>query len=230
MDNEIQVDSDHQSMMIEGGMRIDPRRERFPCCIVWTSLPVISWLIPFVGHIGICREDGVILDFAGPNCVSVDDFAFGAVARYVQINKDKECCISSHSSAPQGDQEYQYDDLRRGALTWDEALEKGMLEFQQRTYSLFTCNCHSFVANNLNRLGFRSGGWNVVNIAVLIFLKGRWLSKAAAVRSYLPFVVVSGLGFAFGGTTYLSFLALFAFLLVGWFLLGTYCFKNLIYS
>ncbi|TYG94631.1 hypothetical protein ES288_A11G203500v1 [Gossypium darwinii] len=34
-------------------------------------------------------EDGVILDFAGPSCVSIDDFAFGAVARYIQINKDK---------------------------------------------------------------------------------------------------------------------------------------------
>ncbi|KAE8695146.1 Thioredoxin H-type 1, H1,TRX1 [Hibiscus syriacus] len=138
MDMEEQVDLDHQSMMIEGGMRIDPRRE---------------------------REDGVILDFAGPNCVSVDDFSFGAVARYVQINKDKEYCISSNSSALQGDREYQNDDPRIGTLTWDEALEKGMLEFQQRMYSLFTCNCHSFVANNLNRLGFRSGGWNVVNVA-----------------------------------------------------------------
>lgn len=84
-----QVDYDHQSIMVEGGMQIDLRRERFPYCIVWTPLPITSWLIPFIGHIGICREDGVILDFAGPSCVSIDDFAFGAVARYIQINKDK---------------------------------------------------------------------------------------------------------------------------------------------
>lgn len=69
--------------------QIDPRRSRFPHCIVWTPLPVISWLIPFIGHVGICREDGVILDFAGPNFVCVDNFAFGAVSRYIQINKDK---------------------------------------------------------------------------------------------------------------------------------------------
>lgn len=80
-------------LMIEGStspnLEIDPKRARFPCCIVWTPLPFISWLIPFVGHIGICREDGVILDFAGPNFVSVDNFAFGAVARYIQISKEK---------------------------------------------------------------------------------------------------------------------------------------------
>ncbi|PPD99771.1 hypothetical protein GOBAR_DD03177 [Gossypium barbadense] len=255
---EEQVDYDHRSIMVESGMQIDPRRERFPYCIVWTPLPITSWLIPFIGHIGICREDGVILDFAGPSCVSIDDFAFGAVARYIQINKDKErivkpakcnilcflvtceCtvvdivakhfeyCISYHSSALKGDQEYQHDDLRE-ALTWDDALEKGIQEFQHRPYNLFTCNCHSFVANNLNRLGFHSGGWNVVNLAVLIFLNGRWVNKTAVLRSHLPFVVVSGIGLVFGGTTYLSLLALLVFLLVGWFLLGTYCFKNLIY-
>lgn len=73
---------------------IDPERARFPCCIVWTPLPVISWLIPFIGHIGICREDGVILDFAGPNFVCVDHFAFGAVARYVKLNREEVCSLS----------------------------------------------------------------------------------------------------------------------------------------
>lgn len=85
-------DPEHQLMINESfavNMEIDPKRARFPCCIVWTPLPVISWLIPFIGHIGICREDGVVLDFAGPNFVCVDNFAFGAVARYFQISKEK---------------------------------------------------------------------------------------------------------------------------------------------
>lgn len=49
--------------------------------------------MPFIGHIGICREDGVILDFAGPNFVSVDNFAFGAVTRYIQLNGDEVCTL-----------------------------------------------------------------------------------------------------------------------------------------
>ncbi|KAJ6732822.1 hypothetical protein OIU74_004718 [Salix koriyanagi] len=118
--------------------------------------------------------------------------------------------------------------LGTDALAWDDALLKGTQEFQHHSYSLFTCNCHSFVANNLNRLGFHSGGWNVVNLATLIFLKGQWVSTGAMVRSYLPFVVVCGFGLIFGGMTFLTFLAFFTSLLVGWFLLGTYCFKDLI--
>lgn len=90
----MELDTEPKAMMIEhsnvpNSMQIDPTRARFPCCVVWTPLPVISWLLPFVGHVGIGREDGVIVDFAGPNFVSVDNFAFGPVARYIQMTKEK---------------------------------------------------------------------------------------------------------------------------------------------
>ncbi|KAF6163033.1 hypothetical protein GIB67_004217 [Kingdonia uniflora] len=68
---------------------IDPYKASFPCCIVWTPLPVVSWLAPFIGHVGICREDGVILDFSGSNFVNTNDFAYGAVARYLQLDREK---------------------------------------------------------------------------------------------------------------------------------------------
>lgn len=68
---------------------IDSKKAKFPCCLVWTPLPVVSWLAPFIGHVGICREDGTILDFSGSNFVNVDDFAFGAVARYLQLDREQ---------------------------------------------------------------------------------------------------------------------------------------------
>lgn len=68
---------------------VDPNKANFPCCIVWTPLPVVSWLAPFIGHVGICREDGVVLDFSGSNFVNVDDFAFGAAARYLQLDRNQ---------------------------------------------------------------------------------------------------------------------------------------------
>lgn len=68
---------------------IDPKNSKFPCCLVWSPLPVVSWLAPFIGYIGICREDGVILDFAGSYIVSVDDFAFGSVARYLPLSREQ---------------------------------------------------------------------------------------------------------------------------------------------
>lgn len=206
---------------------IDPVRARFPCCIVWTPLPVLSWFIPFIGHVGICREDGVILDFAGPNFVCVDHFTFGAVARYIQLNREK-CRVSPILSGVESQDAYRKTGLNEIA-SWDDALKKSTQEFQHRNYSLFACNCHSFVANNLNRMAYSGHDkWNVVNLAVFMFFKGTWVSRTAAARSLLPFVVVCSLGFLFGGSNFAIFLAAFAFILVGWFVVGTYCFKNLI--
>ena len=68
----------------------------------------------------------------------------------------------------------------------------------------------------------------MVNLAALMFLKGRWVSKGAVIRTFLPFGVVFSIGVAMGGTTFLTFLAFFTFFLVGWFVLGTYVFKNLV--
>ncbi|CAN1122097.1 Protein RTE1-HOMOLOG [Linum perenne] len=227
------VDPEQQRILDEnfsGSLQIDPNRARFPYCIVWTPLPVISWLIPFIGHVGICREDGVILDFAGPNFVCVDNFAFGAVTRYFQINNEKDCDLLSHESAFIGQEEDEYSLQKSGkdGLGWDGALTKGTQEFQHHAYSLLTCNCHSFVANNLNRLGFQSGGWNVVNLALLLLMKGRWVSTGAMLKSYLPFVIVSVFGIILGGMTFLTFWVFFMVLLVGWFIMATYCFKDLI--
>ncbi|KAI7988102.1 Protein REVERSION-TO-ETHYLENE SENSITIVITY1 [Camellia lanceoleosa] len=70
---------------------IDPKKAKFPCCLVWTPLPVVSWLAPFIGHVGICREDGAVLDFSGSNFVNVDEFAYGAVARYLQLDREQVC-------------------------------------------------------------------------------------------------------------------------------------------
>uniref|UniRef100_A0A1J3F229 Protein RTE1--like protein n=1 Tax=Noccaea caerulescens TaxID=107243 RepID=A0A1J3F229_NOCCA len=224
-------DSEHGMMLgFADPMKIDPRRERFPCCIVWTPLPFISWLVPFIGHVGICREDGVILDFAGPNFVCVDNFAFGAVSRYIQINNEKESSLSSGSCMFNGESSRyeQEEGSHEKEPTWDDALRKGIQEYQHHSYNIFTCNCHSFVANNLNRLAIRSGGWNVVNLAALVFLKGRWVSKTAMVKSLLPSIIVYALGILLGGWTFIASCSILAVLLTGWFIMGTYCFKSLI--
>ena len=45
-------------LMEELNSKIDVKNQRFPCCIVWSPLPPITWILPFIGHTGICTEDG----------------------------------------------------------------------------------------------------------------------------------------------------------------------------
>jgi len=206
--------------------QVDLERSRFPCCVVWTPLPIVSWLAPFIGHMGICREDGVILDFAGPNFVSVDDFAFGAVARYIQLSK-QQCCFPMHLSGHTCKSGFKHTELGT-SISWDDALHNSTQHFQHKSYNLFTCNCHSFVANCLNRLSYGGSiGWNVINVATLIIFRGQWVNKMAIVRSFSPFIIVSCIGLLMAGWPFLMGLSFFSLLLVGWFLIGTYCVKSL---
>ena len=65
---------------------MNPAEARFPLCITWTPLPLISWFLPMIGHTGICGADGIIYDFAGPYYISKDDFAFGETHKYVVLD------------------------------------------------------------------------------------------------------------------------------------------------
>uniref|UniRef100_A0A8C0L9S2 Transmembrane protein 222 n=1 Tax=Canis lupus dingo TaxID=286419 RepID=A0A8C0L9S2_CANLU len=53
-----------------GSSAMDVDRSRFPYCVVWTPIPVLTWFFPIIGHMGICTSTGVIRDFAGPYFVS----------------------------------------------------------------------------------------------------------------------------------------------------------------
>ncbi|XP_077224190.1 protein REVERSION-TO-ETHYLENE SENSITIVITY1-like isoform X2 [Tasmannia lanceolata] len=173
------------------------------------------------------REDGTILDFSGSNFVNVDDFAFGAVARYIQLDREKGCFppnLGSHTC------KHGYKHSEHGtAITWDDALLLSMHHFQHKSYNLFTCNCYAFVANCLNRISYGgSMGWNIIDVAAMIMFKGRWVDRMSMFRSFFPFVAVVCLGIGMAGSAFLMGLTFFSFLLIGWFLLGTYCVKNLI--
>lgn len=82
---------------------IDANKDRFPFCIVWTPLPLLSWIVPLIGHMGIGTSSGVIRDFAGPYFVAEDDFAFGKPTKYWRL-----------------DPKLAVDDVRG----WDDGIEK----------------------------------------------------------------------------------------------------------
>ncbi|XP_047060400.1 protein REVERSION-TO-ETHYLENE SENSITIVITY1 [Lolium rigidum] len=231
---EIQADFDVEDIRSKNELQelwpvgeIDPKRGRFPCCIVWTPLPVVSWLAPYIGHVGICQEDGSVLDFAGSNLVSMDNFAYGSVARYLQLDR-KKSCFPSNLAAHVCECSYKHAEVGT-ATSWDGALQLGTRHFQHKYYNLFTCNCYSFVANCLNRLAH--GGsveWNVLNVAALVWLHGEWVDKMSIVRSFAPFVIVSCIGILMAGWSFLIGISAFCSLLIGWFVFAVYCSKGLV--
>lgn len=65
---------------------MDFERDRYPFCIVWTPIPLLTWICPIIGHMGIATSSGVIRDFAGPYVVSEDNMAFGRPTKYWKMN------------------------------------------------------------------------------------------------------------------------------------------------
>jgi len=153
----------------EGGVSvIDPSRNRYPYCIVWSPLPPITWLLPFIGHTGIADSEGIIYDFAGPYTIGREYMAFGEPTRYIQLDPRK--C---------------------NELDWDRAVREGCSVYSRRMHNICCDNCHSHVAAALNFAGYnglRNRG--MVHIGVWFFFQGKFTSASAFIRTYLPFLVI----------------------------------------
>lgn len=96
-------------------LTIDKDNSRFPYCIVWTPIPCLTTIFPFIGHTGICNSSGIIHDFAGSYYVSIDNMAFGSPCKYIQLNPSA-----------------------REMVYWDKAIQKGDDIFNTEQHNLIT--------------------------------------------------------------------------------------------
>lgn len=139
-------------------------------CIVWSPLPPITWIIPFIGHLGITDSRGIASDFRGPYYVGDDGrMAFGAPTRALSLRESLSVM---------------------DADAWDQAICKANQVYSGRMHNLFCDNCHSHVAYALNEMPLQAYGirkWDMVKLAVLIFVKGRFLSARAIYAQFGPF-------------------------------------------
>ena len=153
---------------IKNKYQIDTIKHRYPFCIVWTPIPLISWLIPSIGHVGICESNGIIHDFAGPFYVSIDDMAFGFPTKAIVLKlSEKEF------------NEY------------DKAVNAGTNHYNKMDYNFFTNNCHSFVAKVLNKLKYKGkNDYTMVDVWWMLVTRSRFLSWIDMFKSYCGFMVI----------------------------------------
>ncbi|CAL8102922.1 unnamed protein product [Calicophoron daubneyi] len=149
---------------------VNPPRHRFPHCLVWTPIPILTWILPIVGHLGITSIGGVIYDFAAPYTVNEDDMAFGWPTMYCQL------------------------DLSRVGVpdSWDKAVFEANECYKRRVHHLLYDNCHSHVAHALN--GMRYDGkqnWNMFRVGLLLFCSGKYVSRRSFLSSWLPFMIIA---------------------------------------
>ena len=147
---------------------IDPSRQIYPYCIVWTPIPCISWLFPFIGHTGIGDSQGVLYDFAGPYSIGKGNLAFGAPTRYLELNPS--LCRE---------------------FDWDRGIQEGCAIYCKRMHNLCYDNCHSHVAKCLNLMGYNNKVHrNMFSIGVMMFFSGRFVGLYEFFATYFPFSII----------------------------------------
>lgn len=152
---------------------IDDVMSKFPFCIVWTPIPILTWIFPFIGHMGIAMSNGVIRDFAGPYFVSEDNMAFGRPTRFLMLDITK---VPNSS-----------------ACEWDECISKASIVYGSRMHNLIWDNCHSHVGMALSLMKYDgSTKWNMVRLASWMFFCGRYVSFVGALKTWLPFIILLG--------------------------------------
>ncbi|MFH4978542.1 hypothetical protein AB6A40_005251 [Gnathostoma spinigerum] len=155
---------------LSGPMEVNPSKRRYPFCVVWTPIPVITWIFPLIGHMGIATSKGVIRDFAGSYFVSEDDMAFGWPTKYWQLDPNM---------------------VDGAAEAWDRAVKDASNEYKNHIHNLLCDNCHSHVALALNTMKY--GGeatFNMFNLTLALHLRGVYVGFGGFLKQWLPFFVL----------------------------------------
>lgn len=144
--------------------KIDIENDRYPYCIVWSPIPVLTWFFPFIGHMGLANSKGIIFDFAGPYTINHDNFAFGRPTRYLQLVPTKG---------------------------WDEALSTANAIYAKRMHNLCCDNCHSHVAVALEGMKYNGKTrYDMVSLCFWMFFTGSYTDFNGFVSTWLGFVVL----------------------------------------
>jgi hypothetical protein len=124
----------------------------YPCSLLWTPIHPITWLLPFVGHLGVTDSSGALHDWGGGpiRACRPKHMMFGEPARYIPLHP-------------------------RDKAAWDDAIARADDEYLHYIHCMVCgSDCHSHVARVLNLRRVGGFGWhNKVILAAWVFFCGR---------------------------------------------------------
>ena len=134
----------------------------FPMCIVWTKLPCLSDLFPFLGHTGIGDFSGVIHDFHGQNRVMTNNLQYGEPQKYVKL------------------------ELRGiSQLDFDTAIKEADEQHKEKHDNVCFDNLDSHVATVLNKIKYRGRtDHNLLSVWWMCCTESQYVGKRQFVFTY----------------------------------------------
>ena len=140
----------------------------FPILYYLDSNTIVSYLFPSIGLTGIGTSSGIIHDFAGSFFVSMDNFSFGKLTKYILLVLiDWKNIIGTEQ-------------LKKVTIN---------LIWKNIIFSLIIVHSHAtFVLNQLNFHG--KNNYNIVSIWWMLIAKGRYVSFCGFLKAYLCFSII----------------------------------------
>ena len=144
---------------------IDPENEHYPCCITWTTIPVVSWWFPFVGHPAICDIEGIHHDYSFPRIVHAGKkLILGRTFKYVPL-------------------EYG-DGITDKDLT--EAIDKANKKWKRKMHKYVFDNCHDYVVDILNDIKHKNkSDWNNLSLTWELLMNSTFVNGNRRILSYI---------------------------------------------
>jgi hypothetical protein len=147
--------------------KIYPSKNRYPYCIVWTPIPFLTYIIPFIGQTGIANSKGIIHDYSASFFVNIDDFSFGKPTKYLKLDLNE-----------------------KEKIDYDKAIEKGDLKFRTLIYNFFRNNSHMYVAYILNQIKYKGkSDFNMIYIWWILIWRGKYISFLSFIKTYIGFFI-----------------------------------------
>ena len=167
-DKKIQKEKKEQKQKEEFKIKIDKKNDKYPYSLVWTSIPCITHLLPWIGHMGICKSNGIIYDFSGSYSINENKFFFGKPYKFAYLEPNE-----------------------KEREKWDECIDKIVSKFRRENYSFFCNNCHSFCFEVLNEIKYNGkSNYGMIGVWWLIVKKGKYLSCVNVFKTYFVFIII----------------------------------------
>lgn len=145
---------------------VDIDRGRWPYCVVWTPIPVLTWFLPIFGHTAIGSSKGIIYDFTDDVEINMDNQSYGKPTKF-----------------------YQFTPLPLDGASWDKAIKEVSDQYSKCRHSLFLNNCHKYIACVLNKVKYlKRSDWSEIDVWWLITFRPTYTDFSGFARQWLPFI------------------------------------------
>ncbi len=163
---------------------VNPGKDFFPMSIVWSPIPMLTWILPISGHLGMSASDGLISDFGGSFYIHQHRrrTAFGPVTKFVHIRP------SDLHALPPGTSE------GSAIAAWNRAVAAANKSYETHMHNLLLDNCHHHVAVALNELKYLGySKWDTTSLHLHMIRRGRFVSVSRFLMTYGGFLFLLGL-------------------------------------